>query len=60
MEKARRKLPAMFENLDDFMYLHLKTKSGRFIHKWIIRTTQKLDYWVPVFEIGYYCLARKK
>jgi len=60
MKKAREKLPTLLKLLDNIMFLHLKLKLGKIIHKFFIITTNKLDKWVPIFEIGYYCIAKKK
>ncbi len=59
-EVARKKLPTLTTILDDLMHLHLKTSIGRMVHKSIIIFSHKLDSILPIFEVGYYCIARKK
>lgn len=59
-DKARSNLPKLFIVLDNFVHLHLKFKIGRFIHRSLIITTNKLDKILPIFEIGYYCIGEKQ
>ena len=59
-EVARNKLPYLATILDDLMHLHLKTRIGRMIHKTLILISYKLDSILPIFETGYYCIAKNK
>ena len=59
-EVARKKLPVLTTILDDLMHLHLKTRIGRMVHKSIIIFSHKLDSILPIFEVGYYCIAKRE
>ena len=59
-EVARKKLPTLTIILDNLMHLHLKTRIGRMVHKSIIIFSHKLDSILPIFEVGYYCVAKKE
>ena len=59
-EVARKKLPTLTIILDNLMHLHLKTSIGRMVHKSIIIFSHKLDSILPIFEVGYYCIAKKE
>ena len=60
LDIARKKLPGLMYVLDNLMHLHLKTKIGRAIHKAIVVNTYKFDHMLPIFEVGYYCIAMRK
>ena len=57
---ARKKLPKFMFMIDNLMHLHLKTRIGRVIHKALVVNTHKLDHLAPIFEVGYYCIAKNR
>jgi len=45
--------------LDNIMWLHLKTRSGKFLHKQILKLCIYLDKFLPIFEVGYLVILTK-
>ena len=60
LDVARKKLPRLMYIIDNLTHLHLKFRIGRLIHKSLIVNTYKFDPMLPIFEVGYYCIAMKK
>ena len=58
--KARARLPQLHDYLDNLKFIHLLTRIGKLSHKCILILCSKIDKILPLFEVGYIAIYKKK